>query len=140
MKQNVKSITVSRNKSRIRCINQYDLDGHFIRSFDSIAEAKRTNPKFSNITHAIKRKGTSGGFQWRYSNEKVGDIEPYEAQGKKVIKIDPITSEFLAEYSSLKNAERSTGISSKQIWKSCNRQHITAGGFIWRYKDDSYDA
>lgn len=40
----------------------------------------------------------------------------------------------IAEYSSLKDAERKTGISSKNICCCCNGKTTTAGGYEWRYK------
>lgn len=43
--------------------------------------------------------------------------------------------EFIAEYPSTMEAERQTGI-SKHIPDVCNGKRKTAGGFIWRYKED----
>ena len=41
----------------------------------------------------------------------------------------------LITYKSLIEAEKDTGISFKQIWKACNGQRKTVGGYIWHYVD-----
>lgn len=42
--------------------------------------------------------------------------------------------DFIAEYCSLHEAGRQTGIVWQNIWKVCNYQRKTAGGFSWEYK------
>ena len=41
---------------------------------------------------------------------------------------------FIAEYDSIKSAERITGVANNNIVKVCKGHRKTAGGFIWRYK------
>ena len=44
---------------------------------------------------------------------------------------------FVAEYSSIKEASRVTGIAQSSICKCCNhKSYKSAGGFIWIYKDE----
>lgn len=43
---------------------------------------------------------------------------------------------FLAEYFSTQEAKRVTGISN--ISSCCRKEIKTAGGYIWRYKDEEY--
>ena len=43
--------------------------------------------------------------------------------------------EFIAEYSSIHEAERHTGLSASNICKCCRGERKSAGGFIWRYKE-----
>ncbi len=46
-----------------------------------------------------------------------------------------LDGELLNEYSSLKQAAESNGIcDNNSIWRVCNGQRKTAGGFIWKYK------
>lgn len=53
-----------------RKINQYDLQGNFIKTWDSISEAQK-KLKINNISRAcIKLKNTSGCYIWRYVDEK----------------------------------------------------------------------
>ena len=45
-------------------------------------------------------------------------------------------NEFVAEYTSLAEAERQTGISHKQISATCSGRQNTAKGYIWTYKEE----
>lgn len=49
-----------------------------------------------------------------------------------------LDNEFIAEYSSANEASRQTSIQSVSILNCCKniKGHKTAGGFIWKYKDD----
>lgn len=61
-----------KNSPRAKKIIQYDLDGNFIRTWDSITEASvATNIHHSCIVDCCKGKQkTSGGFIWSYFIEK----------------------------------------------------------------------
>lgn len=52
-------------------VNQYDLEGNFIKQWDTIKNASRNlNIKDSNISRACKNKSkTAGGYIWKYVNE-----------------------------------------------------------------------
>lgn len=53
-------------KKGIKAVIQYDLDGHYITTFESIAEASRkTHARRSSISNVIYgRRKTAGGFKW----------------------------------------------------------------------------
>ena len=57
--------------SKPRAVNQYGLDGQFIKEFASIAEAERlTDVAQSNIVNACRCKiNSAGGSIWKYSNK-----------------------------------------------------------------------
>jgi group I intron endonuclease len=62
-----KGISNGPSKNRIR-INQYSLDGVFIKEWDSINEAEK-ELKIYNISSVCKGKqDTAGGFIWKYKN------------------------------------------------------------------------
>ena len=131
--------TIARNKAHVKRINQYDLDGHYIQTFDSIAEAKRNVSGTGSISAVLRNGSTSvsaGGYQWRYDEGNYDDITPLHINGRSVLQIDPKTYQLIDVYWSMADAERATGVNRLQIFKSCRREHITAGGFIWRYRDD----
>ena len=57
-------------QSRYKKINQYDLDGNFIKTWDSIKEAKEYY-KCTNFNDVLKgRKKTAKGFGWKYYKEE----------------------------------------------------------------------
>ena len=131
--------TIARNKKSIKSIYQYDLEGHFIKSYQSITEARKANPGTASISAALRKRNhskTAGGFQWRYNDGNYADIEPAQSNGRNIMQINPHTYELIAEYVSMAEAERKTGIKRNQINKTCKRLHRTAGGYVWRYKDD----
>lgn len=45
------------------------------------------------------------------------------------------SGEFIAEYSSIKEAERQTGCNPSHICQCCRGKQKSAGGFIWKYKE-----
>lgn len=56
--------TIQTNKCN-KPIEQLDLNGNVITCFPSIAEAQR-QLNVSNISRAIKKNGTVGGYKWRF--------------------------------------------------------------------------
>ena len=56
---------------------------------------------------------------------------------KPVLQLDKITEEIIAEYDSLAQAERETGINHANISMVCNKKsgHYTAGGYKWKWKE-----
>ena len=61
---------MSKNQWKIRSINQYDLDGNFIRSWDSITSAKKVVKGYIDGVLSGRQK-QSGGFIWKYKEEFV---------------------------------------------------------------------
>lgn len=60
------------SKSRAKFVNQYDLDGNFIKTWSSLIEAARSfnGVTGANITSVCKGKRKSAyGYKWRYANE-----------------------------------------------------------------------
>ena len=57
------------NNNNFRSVNQLDLSGTFIRSWDSLADVERQLKICkANICRAIKYSRTAGGFKWEYIN------------------------------------------------------------------------
>lgn len=132
----IKKYNVSR---RVR-ICKYSLEGKFIEIFNGINEAQ-SQTKISNISRALMSEyGQAGGYIWKYDNGDYSDIEPYKGNkhNEKIVKkLDKYSKDVLGIYQSLTEAEKDTGINFKQIWKSCNGQQKTAGGYIWKYAEES---
>ena len=138
IKDQFREKTISRNQKGRIPICQYSKDGKYIRSYNSIAEAKKDYPHLS--TSALRGTNNSKsayGFMWRYDKGDHSDIEPLQNKGTRrcVLQINSTSFEVIGEYESLRDAERKTGISSKQIHKVCNGLRKTSGGYIWKYKE-----
>ena len=44
--------------------------------------------------------------------------------------------EFIKEWECIRDVERELKIANQNISKCCRKKRKTAGGFIWRYKED----
>lgn len=65
------NLNAIKNKTDKKAINQYDLEGNFIQTYDSIADANRTlgkAPNASNITQVCKgQRKQAYGYLWQYA-------------------------------------------------------------------------
>jgi hypothetical protein len=48
-----------------------------------------------------------------------------------------VDMELICEHKSMNIAARATKVQYANIWKVCNGERLTAGGFKWRYKDEN---
>lgn len=101
------------------------------------------NSYSENIKHAYK-------LGLNYGSDKMkGRTGKFCKTSKAVYQIDKTTNKILNEYYSLRETEKATGIKAQSIINCCKRKikhkkngqkwlPKTAGGFIWRYKEE-YD-
>lgn len=117
---------------------QYDLDGNFIRKWDSAVDAgKELNISYSDINRACKKENlTAFGFQWRYrdSDVKIGKyVKPESTSNKAVIQLTK-EGEKLKEFKSIMEASRQTGILNSSIKNCLSGRSQSAGGYKWKLK------
>lgn len=63
-------MNINRNKQKKKIL-QYDLEGNFIREWESIAECGRNGFLQSKITLCCQgKRKTHKGFIWKYKNEE----------------------------------------------------------------------
>lgn len=118
-----------------RPVNMYSLDGKYIKTFKSMVEAER-DLDITCIAYAIRTQKSAAGYMWRYDEGNYEDISPYNNRVlRKVAQIDKDTNKVINVFSSMKEAEKKTGVNSKQIWKVCNKENNRqkAGGYMWEY-------
>lgn len=123
-----------------KSIEQYDLQGNFIKTWNSLADA-------SNCLHISRGtlcsclKGnikSCGGYQWKYSNsDKCIDKYNPLNKSKKVVQLD-LNNNIVGVYDTLHDAERMTGVWMTQIRKCCNQEPMykTAKGYKWCWESD----
>ena len=110
-----------------KTIAQYELTGKYIASYERLVE---TPYCFKAVFQAIKFKGSSNGFQWRYTDSK-DDIEPYiDPRNTKVYQL---TREkvVVGVFDSIGEASRLTKTDRYSINNVMLGKRATAGGFIW---------
>ena len=110
-------------------IIQKTLDGSFIAYYESGVQAEeKTGINRKAISWALRRGGTSNGYIWEYA-----DINSRSKSTSR--KVDQFTKEgeYLATFSSVKEAASKNNISASGIYATCNGQQKTSGGYIWKY-------
>ena len=122
-------------------IRQYALDGTFIAQYESYDEATE---KTGVIKRTIQRnvcgeKKSGGGFIWKKepANTTCGSIPPLSYNSdpqKKPVCQYQYNGILVAEYSSISEAARETGINLNGIRSVLKGQQKQAGGYVWEYK------
>ncbi len=131
---------LSRNKACSKAINKYTLDGHYICTFPSLIDARKTiqNSDGGAICAAVNpnRQGdTAYGYMWKYDTGNHSDIAPvkYKLQ-KQVVKIDKKTGNKMCEYKSMTVAAKELGVHINHIRKACEGTEDISNDFYLRYK------
>lgn len=124
-------------------INQYSVDGNFIRQYETITQAAKetgaTASKISAVAHG-KRK-TAGGFVWQYATDKkvVFNRKPHydidkDKCAKPILQYD-LSGNLIAEYKSIAEAVRITGFANRSnIIVNLKGRTKSAYGYVWKYK------
>lgn len=119
-------------------IDQYDLNGNFIRSFDTISMACKFVNKFSKkkiskgqVAKCCKDdKYSAAGFLWRYHN----DEPPRPYRDRYYCPILQLTKEgrIVNQFDSLCEASKKTGIQRSNIGYCLDGKRNFAGGYKWQ--------
>lgn len=121
-----KNKTIQRNYETRKPVNQYTLDGKYVRSFPSLVEARKsiTVGDGGAIDAAVnpKRQGEAAyGYMWKYDTGDHSDIEPIKYKHQKaVLKIDKNSGKIIERYKSMAEASRSLKVSMHKIKYACD--------------------
>ena len=123
----------------IRPVDQYTLDGIYIKSYQSIAEVKKEFDLIciTPICSCCSGKAhTAYGFVWRYKGES---FDKYIMKNKNLSGVNQYSLEglYIASYNSIADSVKKVdGCSSSGISLCCSRKLKQHKGFIWYYADD----
>lgn len=128
-----------KNHRKAKTVYQYDMNGNFIKQYDTITHASEENN--IGITGIIKNcKNEINYFkeyQWfyTYQGNKINSCKTvFEKAYKRVGKYNKNTKELIKEYNSIKEATIDNNIKYQQHIGACCRNQIkTYRGFIWKY-------
>ena len=110
-----------------------------------VASAFIPNPNnLETVNHKdeVKTNNAASNLEWMSVRDNInygtGHRRGAEAQVNDPKKSKPVQQfdkqgNLLAVFRSIHEAERVTGISRRQICRSCNGERELAGGFVWRY-------
>lgn len=128
--------------SSYKKINQYKLNGSYIRTWDAIIIASQElNLSYKTIQNCVKEiKPSCGGFMWKdYSNNSdCIDIQPFKDNSIKRVNQYSLDGKFIKEWNSIAEAALVLNLNNSSIGKCCRKEPSThqIGGFVWRYSDD----
>lgn len=116
-------------------IYQFSLDGELIAEYENLEQAyQKTKIRKSLIClSCFKPTRTAGGYHWSYLQDYKIPTQTLYGQNKKIIKQLDKNNNLIAEYTSLTEAAKITGINLGNISSVCAGKRKTAGGFIWQY-------
>ena len=132
-------------------VNQYDLNGNFIRSYpNAVVAEQETGVSRKQISNCVRNKSyLGGGFIWKLASDTSPIRNPLTATqsriangnlvGTAIDQIDLNTGEVIATYPSLSRAAKEVGTyitSLRQIVDHVGN-HKTAKGYGWRYHEES---
>ena len=126
-------------------VEYYDIYGNYIETFNSAHQAARkTGIDCTSICECCRQeKRHTKGYQWKYvdSNKIIKDIskDGIVIMKRKVFQYD-LKGNLIKVYDSLKEAAKTTGIAKATICKVCCLKGNTAGGYVWRYENDDFNA
>lgn len=135
-------------RAKCKSVSQYDTDGTYIQSFESIVEAaEKTGIKKTDISTVLSgRQYTTHGFQFRYDDGSRSNIERAIIHGeltrgsnhysaRKVKLYNANTGETIREYSCITEASEKESVPYSRILNDCKDKHNTTREFRWRYAD-----
>jgi group I intron endonuclease len=136
-KETIEKIKKSSMGKNSKIIYQFDLNGNFIKKWDSIVQAEKIYGKGikSNLS---KRTITSGGYIWSYQPDLI-DSHP-KIQDKWKSKTKPVTQfdmdgNIVKEWERILDIETELGFHNTNITACCKGKQKTAYGFKWKYRN-----
>ena len=148
IKEGLSDAQIKANEAQRRKVNQYDMDGNLIKTWDGLKVASKTlGIQHTNISAVCLRKKASsggrilsaGGFQWRYADD-CDDITPYKRKEKdysknmykKVARIDD-DGNILKTFNSIVECANYYGINPCGISANCKGRYKSTHGYKFKY-------
>lgn len=123
------------SKKHGKHIIQYDLEGNFIKEWESAKDIYTTTEfKRDGIANCCKGKTSQyKGYIWKYKEKEEQTVEPITA--KKVILQYDFYGNFIQKYESSYDVYNKTGYSANSIRSCCRGQVKSSHGFIWVFQE-----
>ena len=152
-KDNLEWVTASENalharqtgligQQQTRYIRQYNLDGEYMMTYESSAEAARqTGSLQSKIIDVCKgNRKTTNNYQWRYDDANIDRLPPVNKPitSKKRVGQYTKTGELIQIYESFNAAARAVKGTASAISRICSGVSglHTHKGFVWKLVED----
>ena len=131
-----------RVQKRQKPILQYDLNGEFIREWNSVKEAGEylniSPRRISEVCNYVRK--SCGGYIFELKNKNDISQKFHNSMinnkklSKTILQFD-LNEKFIKEWPSLQEIQRKTNYSYSNVISCCRGKYKQAYGFIWRYKE-----
>lgn len=130
------------NHPNAKKIVQYDLEGNLIKIWNTAKEVEdELHIEDSNIGLSCKgKRKTVGGFIWKYYGDELTEEEIIlrnKHQKESPVVQCSLSGELIGVFNSIKEASLRTSIYHNSISRCCLGYQKTAGGYVWKYYDDT---
>jgi len=119
-------------------VYQYDLEGNFIKKWDSLSDIQRElGYTLSSVARCCRKQIsciTYKNFQWSYKNNITTKIKKYKNLEKIIIQYD-MNLNKIKKWNSATEAGAVLNISNKCISKCANNNLKSYKGFIWKFEE-----
>ena len=116
-----------------KTVYQYSIeDGSLVNTYDSLESAANAVSAYKTCVGnaCTGQNKTCKGYYWSYSSTSPFNLK--DERKKKVIQLD-FENNFIAEFQSVSEASRKTGISKTCISRCCRGERKSTGGYKWKY-------
>lgn len=124
----------------IRGIDQYTLDGEYIKSYETAQDAADSIGTYSSSIIKVCRgvHKSHKGFIWKYSDGSSDDINySKRSQRERAIGQYNLDGKLLNIFNSAKDASEFVNRSIGCIRAACDNYNRTAAGYKWKYMQES---
>lgn len=119
-----------------KAVDMYDLNGRYIKTFESQVEASReTEASFDGISRACREGGSSHGHLWTFAGEELK--MPKTIPNRPVSKYD-LNGKLVQVYNCINDISSDSKLKHR-INNCCIGLVISVDGFIYRYGNDSFE-
>jgi hypothetical protein len=118
-----------------KSVYQYSIkDGSLLNKYECLEDAANAvNAYKTCVGNACTgHNKTCKGYYWSYSSSFPLNLK--DERRKTVIQLH-LDGSILAEYKSVAEASRQTGISKTCISRVCRKERESSGGYLWTYSD-----
>lgn len=115
---------------------QYDLNGFYIKTFDSMTQAEETLgfSKGSITNCCYHRRKSLGGYMWCFEGETPPKAY-IDNRVKKVCQYD-LNGNFIHMFNSISEASQALKCNKTQISECCRTKNKSCFGYQWRFEND----
>jgi len=126
-----------------KSVNQYTLDGKFVKTYKSVTIASRetgiTDTNISMVCTGNTNQKTAGKYLWKYNTTDTNDIKPFFHQSIKAVAQYSLDGDLIKVYKSIVSASRELDIfqGRAEISKVCNGILLSSNNFMWRFVENN---